>query len=118
MRKEPNLRIEEYRFCPPGWESPAGVSYGAFDIPFRGVRLHVISSGTDEEHGWPLDQADPAMRPAMVRTRSAMSCCSSMRMRACASRPCGIAGRSSGSSATAVGTSSGSGIYLRRPANR
>jgi len=52
MRSEPNLRIEHYRFSPPGWGSPAGVNYGAFYIPYRGVLLRAISSGTDEEHGW------------------------------------------------------------------
>lgn len=52
MRHEPNLRIEEYRFCPPGWESPSGVNYGVFRVWYHGVTLHVISSGTDELTGW------------------------------------------------------------------
>jgi hypothetical protein len=52
MRKEPNLRIEQYRYTPAGFESPAGVNYGAFRILFRGVALRVISSGHDEENGW------------------------------------------------------------------
>ena len=52
MRSEPNLRIEAYRSCPAGWESPAGVTYGAFQVPCRGVALKVISSGPDYEHGW------------------------------------------------------------------
>jgi hypothetical protein len=52
MRSEPNLRIEEYRYCPPGYESPPGVNWGAFQVCFRGCCLRVISSGTDDEHGW------------------------------------------------------------------
>lgn len=52
MRHEPNLKIDAFRYCAPGWESPAGVNYGAFFVPFRGVTLKVISSGIDEEHGW------------------------------------------------------------------
>lgn len=52
MRSEPNLRIEACRYCEPGFESPAGVNYGAFQFARRGVTLRVISSGTDHEHGW------------------------------------------------------------------
>jgi hypothetical protein len=53
MRKEPNLKAEKWRFSPPGYyDSPGGVNWGAFVVEFRGVRLHVISSGTDEENGW------------------------------------------------------------------
>jgi hypothetical protein len=52
MRSEPNLRIEAFRFCELGFESPPGVNWGAFTFALRGVRLRVISSGTDDEHGW------------------------------------------------------------------
>ena len=52
MRHEPNIRIEEYRAFMPGFESPAGVNYGLFVVPYRSARLQIISSGTDKEHGW------------------------------------------------------------------
>jgi hypothetical protein len=52
MRHEPNLRIEAYRHNEWGFTSPPNVNWGAFIVPFRGVRLRVISSGSDEEHGW------------------------------------------------------------------
>ena len=52
MRHEPNLRIENYRVQPPGYESRPGKNWGAFQIG----ALKVLSSGTcdgnPEARGW------------------------------------------------------------------
>lgn len=54
MRKEPNLRIENFRSNnnPNLPSSPPNVNYGYFEIKKKDAVLRIISSGTDEHHGW------------------------------------------------------------------
>lgn len=52
MRPEPNTRLDKWRHCPRGWESPAGVNYGAFRVRVGAVTLSVLSSGSDSVTGW------------------------------------------------------------------
>ena len=55
MRPEPNPRLETYRYCPWGYYSPAGVNWGMFQVPSNvspKKTLCVMSSGTDDIHGW------------------------------------------------------------------
>jgi len=53
VRNEPNLRIDKYRGTHPvRGESEPGANYGYFVVERHGVRLSVISSGVDVEHGW------------------------------------------------------------------
>lgn len=52
MRNEPNIKLDKYRVSNPVFESDSGANWGAFEIDRRGVKLTVISSGTDETYGW------------------------------------------------------------------
>ena len=52
MRRVPNLRLDKFRIELKGYSSPGGENRGAFIVAHRGVKLRVISSGTDEVHGW------------------------------------------------------------------
>lgn len=53
MRPEPNFLIDRYRAVHPTLgDSPSGSNAGYFVVPVLGVRVHVISSGTDVENGW------------------------------------------------------------------
>lgn len=52
MRPLPNEKIEKYRIQPEGWGSPRGVNWGVFLFPMGGVKLRVLSSGTDLMNGW------------------------------------------------------------------
>lgn len=52
MRPLPNDRIEKYRIQPRGFESRPGTNWGVFMFQVGGVKLRVLSSGTDYENGW------------------------------------------------------------------